>query len=86
MRNSVRSIIWINLNTEDIKARIVRGIFDTYVVKEAVDSANNEKFLEVFEHVEDGIDDFAGDWLCDIDGTMNDTDEYILGEIDAALQ
>lgn len=69
-----------------MKARIVRGIYDSYVVKEAVDSANNEKFLEVFEHVDNGNENFAGDWLCDIDGTMSDTDEYILGEIDAALQ
>lgn len=69
-----------------MKARIVRGISDSYVVKEAVDSATQEKFLEVYQHVESDNENFAGDWLCDIDGTMMDTDEYILGEIDAALQ
>ncbi len=68
-----------------MKARIVRGISDSYVVKEAVDTVTGEKFLEVYEHEENGNENFQGDWLCDIDGTMNDTDEYLLNEIDAAL-
>lgn len=68
-----------------MKARIVRGISDSYVVKEAVDTVTGEKFLEVYEHEETGNENFQGEWLCDIDGTMNDTDEYLLNEIDAAL-
>lgn len=68
-----------------MKTRIVRGISDSYIVREAVDSATGEKFLEVYEHVEHGNVELQGDWLCDIDGTMNDTDEYLLSEIDAVL-
>lgn len=69
-----------------MEARIVRGISDSYVVKEAVDSVTGKKFLEVYEHEENGNENFQGDWLCDIDGSlMHDTDEHILNEIDAAL-
>ncbi|MBS7363540.1 MAG: hypothetical protein KIH03_06990 [Paludibacteraceae bacterium] len=68
-----------------MKARIVRGISDSYIVKEAVETVTGEKFLEVYEHEENGNENFQGEWLCDIDGTMNDTDEYLLNEIDAAI-
>ena len=68
-----------------MKARIVRGISDSYIVKEAVETVTGEKFLEVYEHEENGNENFQGEWLCDIDGTMDDTDEYLLNEIDAAI-
>ena len=69
--------------------RIVKGIADSYVVKEAFDSAEGMPFLEVYEYVADGLEEetngFIGDWICDIDCTLSDTDETILNEIDAAL-
>lgn len=68
-----------------MKTRIVRGIADSYVVKEAVDAATREPFLEVFEHINIDGGEMQGEWLCDIDATMGDTDEHILDEIDAAL-
>lgn len=68
-----------------MKARIVRGISDSYIVKEAVEAVTGEKFLEVYEHEENGNENFQSEWLCDIDGTMDDTDEYLLNEIDAAI-
>jgi len=71
------------------KTRIVKGIADSYVVKEAIDATDRKPYLEVYEHVND-IDSevsngFIGDWICDIDCTMSSTDEEILNEIDAAL-
>jgi len=65
--------------------RIVKGIADSYVVNEAIDPVSGNKFLEVYEHVVSSDECFVGEWLCDIDGTMSDTDEHILNEIDAAL-
>ena len=71
------------------KTRIVKGIADSYVVEEAIDTTDGKPFLEVYEHVTDGMeegsDGFIGDWICDIDCTLSDTDEAILNEIDAAL-
>lgn len=70
------------------KTRIVKGIADSYVVKEAIDTADGKPFLEVYEHVtgstEEESNGFIGDWICDIDCTLSDTDETILNEIDAA--
>jgi hypothetical protein len=68
-----------------MKTRIVRGIADSYVVKEAVDAVTGKPFLEVFEHIKVDDGEMQGEWLCDIDATMDDTDERILDEIDAAL-
>lgn len=68
--------------------RKVKGICDTYLVYEQVDGRTGGKFLEVHKLVpgnyEEEPESYA--WLCDIDGTLADTDEYILNEIDAATE
>lgn len=68
-----------------MKTRVVRGICDSYVVREAIDGRSRNPFLEVYEHVTVDGKNCQGEWLCDIDGTMNLSDESILDEIDAAL-
>ena len=70
----------------NMKTRIVKGIADSYVVKEAIDATDGKPYLEVYEHVHvDGTNGYIGEWICDIDCTMSSTDEEILNEIDAAL-
>jgi len=71
------------------KQRIVKGITDSYVVKEIINSMDGKPFLEVYEHVECNDDEvsegYIGEWLCDINGTLSDTDEAILDAIDYEL-
>lgn len=71
------------------KTRIVKGICDSYVVTEEIDPISGKQFLEVYEHVTDSAEEvsegFVGDWICDIDCTMSNTDAEILDEIDANI-
>lgn len=68
------------------KQRKVKGICDTYLVEEVTDAAKGGKFLEVKRLVPGNYEEEpeSYEWLCDIDGTLADTDEYILNEIYAA--
>lgn len=69
------------------KERKIHGISDTYIAREAVDAATGCKFLEIYKPDDKAYpEEFAGPvWLCDIDGTLDDSDDYILDEIDSAL-
>ena len=67
------------------KSRIVKGICDTYIATEQIDPVSGKPFLEITEAVVSDGETFSGDWLCDIDGSLSDSDEYILNEIDSAM-
>lgn len=67
--------------------RIVRGIGgDAYLVRTARDITGGD-FLEVFSVTkgDDGAEYDEGEWLCDIDCLIGDSDELILDAIDAEL-
>lgn len=67
------------------KSRLVKGICDNYIATEQTDPATGNPFLEISEAIVSDGEIFCGDWLCDIDGTLSDSDEYILNEIDSAM-
>lgn len=70
-----------------MRKKVVKGICDAYLIREAVDGVSGEKFCEVYSVVEgkDGTIYEDGDWLCDIDTPFDATDEELLNEIDANL-
>lgn len=70
-----------------MKQKVVKGICDAYLIREAVDGVTGQTFCEVYSTVK-GNDDVIyedGDWLCDIDTPFDATDAEILDEIDANL-
>ena len=70
-----------------MRKKIVKGLADAYVVREAVDGVTGQKFCEVYTATKgtDGNVYEDGDWLCDIDTPFDATDSEILDEIDANL-
>ena len=70
-----------------LRTRVIKGIADTYRVREVKDGTNGEVFLEVFLLTKIGVDDlYDEEYLCDIDGTLDETDTDILDDIDDAIE
>lgn len=70
-----------------MRKRVVKGLCDAYLIREAVDGVNGQKFCEVYSVVKaaDGTIYEDGDWLFDIDSPFDATDAEILDEIDANM-
>lgn len=68
---------------ENKESRVVRGLCDLYKVYKATDAITGNEFMEVHRlfEVDKGIYDEV--YLGDIDGTIKESDEDILNEIDA---